>query len=184
MRSACTHRAAASVQSKQFESLKRREAKLLILEVATLTVAGLLVGNELAIAAFVHPTLSRLPDAVHSTAASALARLLGRAMPFWYALTLVLTAALAFADHHRSGRWPSLIVLSAALWVLSIVYTIAALVPINNKIAAWTDTTRPADWKDLRSKWDTLHRWRVLLLCVAFVVLAAGILTVGARRVS
>ena len=156
----------------------------MILEVATLTVAGLLVGNELAIAAFVHPTLSRLPDAVHATAASALARVLGRAMPFWYALTLVLTAALAFADHHRSGRWPSLIVLSAALWALSIVYTVTALVPINNKIAAWTDTNRPAEWKDLRSKWDILHRWRVLLLGTAFILLAAGILSAVAPPAS
>ena len=150
---------------------------MLIFEVATLTVAGLLVGNELAIAIFVHPTLSRLPDSVHLPAATALARILGRVMPFWYALTTVLTAALAWSDRHRTGSWPLLIVMSAVLWVLSIVYTIAALVPINNKIAAWTEETTPANWKSFRTRWDNLHRWRVLLLSVAFILLAAGILS-------
>ena len=152
---------------------------MLIFEVATLVVAGLLVGNELAIAVFVHPTLSRLPDSVHLSAATALARILGRVMPFWYALTILLTAALALADWHRTGSWPVLIVFSAGLWVLSIGYTIAALVPINNQIAAWTEETRPANWKSLRSKWDHLHRWRVLLLAAAFMLLAAGILQVA-----
>ena len=55
---------------------------------------------------------------------------------------------------------------SLALWV---VYTLTALVPINNRIAAWTEASRPADWKISRSRWDLLHRWRVLLLAVAFI---------------
>ena len=150
----------------------------MVLEVATVTVAGLLVGNELAVAAFVHPTLWRLPDAVHLPAASALARILGKVMPFAYALTAVLTIALALIDWYRDGRWPVLIAVSAELWVLSIVYTVAALVPINSKIAAWTNETAPPDWKSFRTRWDYLHRWRVLLLSVAFILLATGLLSV------
>ena len=56
---------------------------MLTLDTMALTVAGLLVGNEFAIAASVHPTLNRLPDHAHAAGASALARLLGRVMPFW-----------------------------------------------------------------------------------------------------
>jgi len=52
------------------------------LNVVAIIVAGLMVGSELAIAAFVHPTLDRLPDNVHLPVASALARVLGRSMPF------------------------------------------------------------------------------------------------------
>ena len=48
-----------------------------ILDVVVIVVAGLLVGNELAIAAFVHPALDRLQDEVHLPVASALARVLG-----------------------------------------------------------------------------------------------------------
>jgi len=36
-----------------------------VLNVIAIIVAGLMVGSELSIAAFVHPTLDRLPDAVH-----------------------------------------------------------------------------------------------------------------------
>lgn len=150
---------------------------MIALIVLTLTVAGLLVGNELAVAIFVHPTLSRLPDHVHLAGAAALAHILGRAMPFWYALTIVLTSALALVDHRHEGHWSLPITLSAALWVLSIVYTITALVPINNRIKSWTEDNRPSNWKVYRSKWDRLHRWRVLLLGVAFLCLTVGTLT-------
>ena len=40
-----------------------------ILNVFAIIVAGLMVGSELAIAAFVHPTLVRLSDTVHLPAA-------------------------------------------------------------------------------------------------------------------
>ena len=149
---------------------------MLTLDVVTLTLSGLLAGNEFAIAAWVHPALSRLPDSAHFPAGKALAQLLGRVMPFWYALILVLTAGLAVLDHRSTGTWPWLIVGSAGVLLLTIVFTIAFLVPINNRVAAWTDEINLADWKVLRSKWDQLHRWRVVLLTTAFVLLATGLL--------
>ena len=149
---------------------------MLTLHVTTLTVAGLLVGNEFAIAAFVHPTLNRLPDHAHAAGASALARLLGRVMPFWYALATLLACSEAALRRHETGTWPSLLLVSAILWMASIVYTILALVPINNRVASWSPDTLPTDWKSLRTRWDQLHRWRVLLLFTAWVLLTIGIL--------
>jgi hypothetical protein len=43
-----------------------------VLNFVSIIVAGLMVGSELAIAAFVHPTFDKLPDDVHLPAASAL----------------------------------------------------------------------------------------------------------------
>jgi len=57
-----------------------------VLSVVAIIIAGLMVGCELAIAAFVHPALDQLPDDVHLPAASALARMLGTVMPVWYPL--------------------------------------------------------------------------------------------------
>ena len=65
-----------------------------------------MVGSELAIAAFVHPTLDELPDDVHLGAASALAQVLGKFMPFWDALVFLLTSAELVIQWHQSGRWP------------------------------------------------------------------------------
>ena len=108
-----------------------------VLNVVAIIFAGLMVGSELAIAAFVHPTLDRLPDGVHLPAASALAHVLGRFMPFWYILVVVLTLAEVAILWHQSGRLPIWIATSSVLWMLAILYTVTALVPINNRIASW-----------------------------------------------
>ena len=145
------------------------------LNVVAIIVAGLMVGSELAIAAFVHPTLDRLPDNVHLPVASALARVLGRFMPFWYILVFLLTLAEVLFQWHQSSRLPIWIATSAILWALAIVYTITALVPINNRIASWEKVAPPADWKTFRCRWDMLHRWRVALLTIAFAFLIVGV---------
>ena len=141
------------------------------LNVMAILVAGLMVGCELSIAAFIHPTLDMLPDDVHQPAASAIARVMGTVMPFWYALTFLLTLAEVVIRWHQSGRLPIWIVTSSLLWMLAILYTITTLVPINNRIASWEKSTPPPDWKLFRRRWDMLHRWRVVLLTIAFVLL-------------
>lgn len=146
-----------------------------LLDVIAIVAAGLMVGNELSIAVFVHPSFDRLPDSAHLPSATAVARLLGRVMPFWYGLVLALILSDAFARWRASGQIPRLIAVSSLLWVVSIAYTIAALVPINNRIASWTQSNLPADWKSYRRRWDLLHRWRVVLLLAAFTTLVIGI---------
>jgi len=145
------------------------------LNVMAILVAGLMVGCELSIAAFIHPTLDMLPDDVHQPAASAIARVMGTVMPFWYALTFLLTLAEVVIRWHQSGRLPIWIVTSSLLWMLAILYTITTLVPINNRIASWEKSAPPPDWKTYRRRWDMLHRWRVALLTIAFTLLIVGI---------
>jgi uncharacterized membrane protein len=144
-----------------------------VLNVVAIIVAGLMVGSELAIAAFVHPTLDKLPDDVHLAAASALARVLGRLMPVWYILVFLLTLAEVVIQWHQSGRLPIWIATSAVLWMLASLYSVIALVPINNRIKS----TPPPDWKTYRRRWDLLHRWRVVLLTIAFAFLIVGLVS-------
>jgi uncharacterized membrane protein len=151
------------------------ELMMEVLNVVAIIVAGLMVGCELAIAAFVHPTLDKLPDDVHLPAAVALARVLGTVMPFWYTLAFLLTLAEAIIGWRQSGRLPIWIAASAVLWMLAILYSVTALVPINNRIKSWEKSTPPADWKTYRSRWDLLHRWRVVLLTIALAFLTVGI---------
>jgi len=141
-----------------------------VLNVVAIIVAGLMVGSELAIAAFVHPTLDKLPDDVHLPAAVALARVMGTVMPLWYILVLLLTLAEVVIQWHQSGRLPIWIATSAVLWILASLYTVTALVPINNRIKS----SPPPDWKTHRRRWDLLHRWRVIFLTIAFAFLIVG----------
>jgi hypothetical protein len=39
-----------------------------------------------------------------------------------------------------------------------------------------THSAPPADWKTYRIKWDMLHRWRVVLLTIAFAFLIVGVI--------
>jgi uncharacterized membrane protein len=148
-----------------------------LLNIVAIIAAGLMVGGELAIAAFVHPTLDRLPDHVHLPVASALARLLRKAMPFWYALVLLLTLAEFIFPWRQSSSLSIWIAASAVLWALVIAYSITLQVPINKLIASWETVTPPADWKNYRRRWDLLHRWRVVLLTMAFAFLIVGVVS-------
>ncbi len=148
-----------------------------VLSVVAIIVTGLMVGTELSIAAFVHPTLDKLPDDVHQPAASALARVLGTVMPVWYPFVFVLILAEAIFAWRQSGHLPIWFATSAILWMLASVFSLTSLVPINARIASWEKSAPPADWKTYRSLWDRRHRWRVVLLTLAFAFLIVGSLS-------
>ena len=94
--------------------------------------------------------------------------MLGKVMPFWYIATLVALIAAAVLT---SGEWA--ITASAALLALVVLLTVTVLVPINNRIAAWSQTA-DVD-RDLARRWDRLHWVRVTLLVVMLVALVAGV---------
>jgi uncharacterized membrane protein len=144
-------------------------------DVATAIVTGMMVGNEFAIAAFVHPQLQQLDDLAHARAARVLARSLGKFMPLWYGISLLLIVGAAY-EHRPLESGPGLLItLAAVLWAATIVFTISKLVPINNRIAKM-DAERPHQtWLDDRAHWDRLHRIRVALLTVSLVLLLTGL---------
>jgi uncharacterized membrane protein len=149
-------------------------------DIATAAIAGTMVGNEFAVAAFVHPQLGRLPSKAHSQTAALLAAALGRAMPLWYGLALLLIVGAAFEHRPISQGSGLLLASAAALWAATIVVTIAMLVPINNRIAK-LDTERPYDgWQKDRARWDRLHRIRVATLIIALLLLLTGLFGGGA----
>ena len=150
-----------------------------LFEGLTILVCGSMVGNEFAVAAFAHPVLWRLADSTHTAVAGALARVLGRAMPFWYALGLLLMAASVGVVREETGRWPEWMVGAAVVWLLVIVWTLVALVPINNRVGAWKDGGNLALWKRDRQRWDGMHRWRVVALAVSFGMFLVGVLGRG-----
>lgn len=144
-------------------------------DITTATVVGLMAGNEFAVAAFVHPQLHKLGHSTHAQAVTPLAGILGKAMPFWYGIALLLILGAAF-EHRPISSGPGLfIVLAAVLWAATIVFTITMLVPINNRIAKM-DPQQPYDcWLQDRCRWDQLHQLRVALLIMAFVLLLTGL---------
>ncbi|MDX2240350.1 MAG: DUF1772 domain-containing protein [Leptolyngbyaceae cyanobacterium bins.302] len=149
---------------------------LIIVQTVSLTIAGLMVGNELAVSAFVHSQIAQLDDKTHVTAAQALARVYGAVMPFWYALTLILTITIAVLLRQTETSF-MLAAISAVLWLVAILFTVTRLVPINNQVSHWDLENLPNNWRQFRKQWDTLHRIRVLILIVALICLTIACLT-------
>jgi uncharacterized membrane protein len=142
-----------------------------LLDILTILCTGLMIGNELAVSLFINPALWQLDEHAQTKALSLLARSLGKAMPFWYALCLVLLIAEAYLRRHEPALTPLLV--ATAIWIAVILYTVTTLVPINNRIAA---ASLPTQWRSEHKKWDTLHRWRILFLIVAMVYLTHALL--------
>ena len=144
------------------------------LETIAIVVAGTMTGNEIAVAVFVHPRLSRLDDAVHVRAVQTLAIGLGRAMPFWYALTCLLSLATTFLAQPTwdTPRWLALG--ATALFAAMSIYSVLLPVPINNQVARFQPDSLPPNWRELRRRWDTLHVIRVSFLVVALVLLVTS----------
>ncbi|MBV8732895.1 MAG: DUF1772 domain-containing protein [Acidobacteriia bacterium] len=140
-----------------------------LLDTITITLAGLMVGNELAVSAFVNPALRRLDSGPQAQALSILARSLGRAMPVWYGLCLALLALESFLRRHQTTL-PALLT-AVVIWAGAIILSIGVLVPINNRIASLNTTALTPGWKQEHKRWDSLHRIRILLLAVALLAL-------------
>ena len=146
-----------------------------LLDIITILCTGLMVGNELTVSLFVNPVIWQLDDQAQAKALSLFGRLLGKVMPLWYALCLVLMIVEAYLRRHQPG-FP-LILTAIVLWIAIILYSIAVLVPINNRIVALpTASSLPTHWLAETKKWDALHRWRILFLIIAMICLTWALL--------
>jgi len=144
-----------------------------ILEITALLVSALMVGNELTVAVFLHPTLKRLPGE-DPAARRAFACLFGRAMPFWYAAVLLLTAATFFLGPPFSSVNSKLLLAATVLWAIAIIFSVIWPAPLNSRIAAWNVRSLPPDWRQQSQRWDRLHAIRMVVLLAALVCLIVG----------
>ena len=137
-----------------------------ILDLLTIFCTVSMVGTEFTVAMILNPALERLDAGTWRKTMPVLAQAMGRAMPFWYGLALVLIGVQAYLRYGGDSRW--WLMTAGLLWAAGIVYSITMLVPINNRIAV--GTAGVAEHK----RWDGLHKWRVVLLVVATTCLLRG----------
>ena len=143
------------------------------LEVVTIVVVGLMVGVEFAVAFVLNPILNGLPADSSQRGRAHGGRMLGALMPFWYVGSLVLSAVWAVAGWHRPGT--GLVVIAAALLIVSVIMSLLLLVPINNRGKTWTVENRPEDWKEQMNRWNRYHYIRVAIIIAAFTLLVTAL---------
>jgi len=83
-------------------------------------------------------------------------------------LLLQLIAAVLVRNVNRSSF--ALYNSAFVLMVLTLIFTVAVEVPIDNKIRTWTEASIPSNWESLRLKWDQFHTLRTFtsIASVAF----------------
>ena len=143
------------------------------LQVITIVTVGVMVGVEAAVAFVLNRILNALPADSDQLGRAHGGRMLGALMPFWYIGSLLLSTAWAIIGWHHPGT--GLVVIAAALLIVSVIMSVALLVPINNRGQTWTPQTRPADWKQQMNRWDRYHYARVAVLIAAFTLLATAL---------
>ncbi|MFD9811854.1 anthrone oxygenase family protein [Streptomyces sp. NPDC059080] len=143
------------------------------LEIVTTVIVGLMVGVEFSVAFVMNPIFNALPDDSGQLGRSHGGRMLGAVMPVWYIGSLVLVAVWAIAGWHRPSA--GLVVIAAALLILSVIMSLLLLVPINNRGKTWTPENRPEDWKEQKNRWDRFHYVRVAVIIAAFTLLVASL---------
>ena len=84
--------------------------------------------------------------------------------------------AVAFLARPAGTLGHGLALAATGLFAAMIVYTVLLPVPINKQVARWQPESLPANWRELRRRWDALHAVRVGVLLVALVLLVAGCL--------
>ncbi|MEU7015212.1 DUF1772 domain-containing protein [Streptomyces sp. NPDC046385] len=143
------------------------------LEVFTTVIVGLMVGVEFSVAFVLNPIFNALPEDSGLLGRAHGGRMLGALMPFWYITSLVLSAVWAVAGWDRPGA--GLVVIAAALLIVSVLISVLILVPINNRGKTWTPENRPADWKEQSNRWDRFHYVRVAVIIGAFTLLVTAL---------
>jgi uncharacterized membrane protein len=158
----------------EFKQLFKGGAMIPMILVLLLNSA-LLTGNEFAVAAFIHPSLSHQDHQSNLSVIQHFAHLYGRVMPIWMAVTTALhifVCVMAWLYSPSAFPW---LCAAAIIWVLVIPFSLIFPVPLNNQVKEWDLNNLPPDWEDVRSRWDFYNWLRVILLMSAFVLLSIGL---------
>ena len=90
-----------------------------LIDILTIVIAGLMVGNELTVSLFINPVMRKLDAEAQTKALSLFAALLGRVMPVWYGFCLVLFL-VETAAHRGEPQFYLLLAASIHLLLVSV----------------------------------------------------------------
>lgn len=142
-------------------------------QLAAVTMTGLLAGNELGTLVGSHPALRALPTGVQIEAEQAITTHLGKVMPLY--MTATLATAGAAALDRRGGRGSRRVAAGAAASAVMLAITLIGNVPLNKATVDYPTDGDNQRWQAIRRRWERLHVVRVLLDLAAFGCLTSAL---------
>ena len=103
------------------------------LQLFAVIVLGLMCGSEMNVAVFGHPTLNKQPLEVHIPVRASFAKLFGRIMPFWMAVSTLLNLLLLLPFEYSNGFVWRIDAIAFTIQVAAVVFSLIGPVPINNR---------------------------------------------------
>lgn len=143
------------------------------LQLAALTMTGLLAGNELGTLIGSHPALRGLPAPVEIAAERAITRHLGKIMPVYMSATLATAGAAALDRRGERGSRRVAIGASASAAMLAI--TLLGNLSLNKRTVEYPTDGDSQVWRAMRRRWEGLHTARVLLDLATFGCMASAL---------
>lgn len=131
-----------------------------LLSVVTTFLVLLMVGSEFSVSAFTDPSAWRLDPVPQSVMLSHYATVLGKIMPFWYGLNLLLLGTETWLYRHTPNF--AFLLVATSVWFLATLGSILFLVPLNNRVIAASP-----GWQAAHRLWDRRHRVRVVALAAS-----------------
>ena len=137
---------------------------------------GLMAGFFGTYSGNVNQAMLQMDGATYATVQSALNRNVRHSLffalffgpPIWCALALATGWA-----RRREGWWPTLAAVLLAYLLGIVFFTQQVNLPLNATTEAWNPQVLPADWAQVRTRWNAANLWRALLSLAAFMAALA-----------
>ncbi|EJE51133.1 putative integral membrane protein [Acidovorax sp. CF316] len=133
---------------------------------------GLMAGFFGTYSANVNLAMLQMDGATYATVQSALNRNVRHSLFFALFFGPPLWCALALATgwaRRREAWWPTLAAVLLAYLLGIAFFTQQVNLPLNATTEAWNPQVLPADWAQVRARWNAANLWRALLSLAAFV---------------
>ena len=151
-----------------------------------ISLTALLAGLQFGSVAYYNPGLDILPADVFIRAQQPIEDVFSRSMPVFMAATVASAAPVIwFLRQARVSRLVFLLFLLAFVFLIAqLIITLVGNVPINNQISSWSPDNPPAQWEDVRDRWNLFNNLRTILLVAALWVQLGGVMAMISVKVS
>ena len=133
-------------------------------------LAGLLAGSELTSWGIVHPILWKLDHRAQVRAEKLAYRRFASIDPFLMTATVVACFVTAGT---LAGGSATLALVAGGCFAAMLAITLIGNMPLNLRVFRWDEERGdPAEWRQIRRRWDRLHTARIVLDSAGFVLIA------------